>query len=68
MSTATRTALRSSDVARLLRCSQAQAIKFMDSGEMKTWRVPMSKHRRTTMEAVIAFAKKRGIEIQTETG
>jgi excisionase family DNA binding protein len=51
------------DIARVLMICQRTAAKMMDSGEIVSWKLPNSSHRRATRESVMDYAKKHGIPI-----
>ena len=55
--------LTTSGVANLLKVSQQTAIRLMDSGVIRSWKVPMSTHRRTDIEEVRLYAERNGIKL-----
>lgn len=59
-------ALGPGKIAAMFNVSPKMVVKWIDSGLMKSWRIPMSKHRRVSIEEIKRFAAKHGIPIASE--
>lgn len=58
--------LTTNEAARLLGVSRPLVIQWIDSGQLKGFRIPGSTSRRIPREALVAFAKQHGIPVVTE--
>lgn len=53
----------SGEVALICRCSQQTAIRAIDTGALKGFKVPGSTHRRVLRAELLAYAEKEGLPI-----
>lgn len=59
--------LTTNEAARILGVSRPLVIQWIDSGQLKGFRIPGSMSRRIPREALVAFAQQHGIPITTES-
>jgi hypothetical protein len=56
--------LSTGDVARICHCSINSAIRWMDSGDLRSFKVPLSRVRRTTPAWLMEFMRANNLPLE----